>query len=122
MAEEKTFETRVKRCLKESGAWFIKYWGGGVHTMAGIPDILACVHGKFVAVEVKASTGRPSMLQLRTMDSIRESFGKAVLLYPKDERKFHEWVSSGCRSTDWYRENIRMQESWKERLRRSHED
>ena len=40
MAAEKNFENKVKKYLKEQGAWFIKYWGGAAFTKAGIPDPL----------------------------------------------------------------------------------
>ncbi len=63
MASEKSFENRVKKFLKEQGCYFIKYWGGGEFTKAGVPDILVCCNGKFLGVEVKAQNGRPSPLK-----------------------------------------------------------
>ena len=84
MAAEKQFEQRVKKFLEEQGAYFIKYWGGGQYTKAGIPDVLACVNGMFMGVELKAPRGKPSELQLHNLKKIDEAGGFGVLLYPKD--------------------------------------
>lgn len=94
MAEEKIFENRIKAYLKNKGAWFIKYWGGGKFTKAGIPDLLICYKGRFIAVEVKAANGKPSDLQLYHLKKIEEAGGKAFLLYPKDFNKFKEYIES----------------------------
>lgn len=92
MAQEKNFENKVKNFLTEEGAWFVKYWGGGEYTKAGVPDILACVNGLFLAVELKSPNGRPSVLQVVTLKKIREAYGIAVLLYPKDFTIFKNMV------------------------------
>ena len=72
--------------MKDNGIWFVKYFANR-NTKAGIPDILACVGGKFVAIEVKASNGRPSELQLYHVGKIKESGGVAVITYPEDFEK-----------------------------------
>lgn len=92
MAEEKNFETKVKNFLKSEGAWFIKYWGGAAFTKSGIPDLLVCLNGLFMGVELKATHGKPSELQLHTLKQIDEAGGIALLLYPKDFRMFKDLV------------------------------
>lgn len=94
MAAEKLFENKVKAFLKSQGCWFVKYWGGGQFTKAGIPDILACCKGKFIALEIKAPTGKPSELQLYNVEKIKEAGGIAMVLYPKDFEKFKELVKN----------------------------
>ena len=84
MAAEKNFENKVKAFLKENGAWFIKYWAGSKFTKDGIPDILICMNGYFVAVETKAPKGKPSELQKYHVRKINEARGYAVILYPDD--------------------------------------
>lgn len=64
MASEKNFENRIKSFLKSNNCYFIKYWGGGEFTKAGVPDILACCNGKFLGIEVKAKNGKPSPLMV----------------------------------------------------------
>ena len=94
MAAEKNFENKVKKYLKEQGAWFIKYWGGAAFTKAGIPDLLVCLNGNFLGVELKAEHGRPSAIQLHTLKEIDEAGGLAILLYPKDFERFKELVQT----------------------------
>lgn len=91
MAEEKLFENKVKTFLKSQNAWILKTWGGGFQR-SGIPDLLCCVNGKFVAIEVKASKGKASELQLYNIKKIKESGGVAIVLYPKDFEDFKEMI------------------------------
>jgi len=100
MAAEKIFENKVKAFLKKEGAWLIKYWAGSEFTKSGIPDILACVNGIFVAIEVKAPTGKPSKLQLYTIDEIKLAGGVALVLYPKDFEKFKSLIRTIKQSQD----------------------
>lgn len=92
MAQEKRFENAVKDLLKSYGCWFLKYWGGGEFTKAGVPDILACVNGKFLGIEVKAPNGKPSELQLYNLRKIDEAGGYGILLYPKDFTLFRRLI------------------------------
>lgn len=92
MAAEKQFENKIKAYLKSKNAWYIKYWGGGGFTKAGIPDILCCYKGRFIAIEVKAPNGKASELQLFNLKKIEEAGGKAFLLYPKDFEDFKKWM------------------------------
>jgi len=46
----------------------------------GVPDLLCCVNGKFVAVEIKGSGGKVSSLQKAQMDRITKAGGVAVIV------------------------------------------
>lgn len=81
MAQEKIFENKIKVYLKSKGCYCVKYFGCGYSTN-GTPDILACVNGYFMAIEVKAQTGKPSELQLAKIREIREAGGFAYVVYP----------------------------------------
>ena len=82
MAQEKVFENKIKEYLKSLDSYFIKYWAGSQFTKSGVPDILACVNGFFVGIEVKAPNGKPSELQLHNIEKIREAGGFAFVVYP----------------------------------------
>ncbi|MDF2612807.1 MAG: hypothetical protein K0S71_593 [Clostridia bacterium] len=85
---EKLFENKIKRYLSTlPNSYHYKIWGGGLQ-QAGIPDILACINGYFIAIEVKAEKGKPSPLQLREIKMINGAGGMAVILYPKDFETF----------------------------------
>ena len=87
MAQEKIFENKIKSYLKSIGAYFIKTHGDRF-SKVGTPDIIACVNGRFVAIEVKAENGKPSELQLYHLEQIRNAGGISYLLYPKDFEQF----------------------------------
>lgn len=57
-------------------------------TKVGVPDLLACVNGFFVAIEVKASKGKPTELQLWNREKIRESGGISIIIYPEQFEDF----------------------------------
>lgn len=92
MAREKTFENKIKKYLESRGAWFIKYWAGAQYTKSGIPDILACVNGHFVGIEVKAQDGKPSDLQLLNVQKINDAGGFAFVLYPSRFDDFKRFI------------------------------
>lgn len=76
---EKQFESEVKGWLKDHGAWFLKTWSNGVQR-AGVPDILVCYKGRFIALELKTKSGRVSELQKYEIERIRKAGGHAVVL------------------------------------------
>jgi Holliday junction resolvase len=89
---EKQFENKVKSWLHQlqkegQPIKFIKIWGGGFQK-AGIPDILACVNGHFVAIELKGTNGKPSELQKYNIRRINECNGTGVILYPEQFETF----------------------------------
>ena len=81
MASEKQFENKIKRYLKDRGCYRVKYFGCS-YSEAGTPDILACVNGYFLAIEVKAQNGKASELQLVKVKTIRKAGGFAYVAYP----------------------------------------
>lgn len=82
--KEKAFENKIKSYLKENNCYFVKYWGGGYFTEAGIPDLLVCCNGYFLGLEIKAENGKPSELQKYNMEQIKKAGGIGMIVYPKD--------------------------------------
>ena len=81
MAAEKVYENKIKRYLRECGCYEVKYHGNKFST-SGTPDILACVNGYFLGIEVKAQNGRPTELQLQKIKDIRRAGGFGYVAYP----------------------------------------
>lgn len=52
---------------------------------AGIPDIIACIDGKFCGFEVKTEKGRPTRLQSSVIRKILACGGTAVVVRSVDE-------------------------------------
>ena len=53
---------------------------GGMYGTAGIPDIIACVDGRFYGFEVKTEDGKPTKLQEATIRRICASGGTAAVV------------------------------------------
>lgn len=81
LAAEKNYENKIKHYIEELGGWQVKFFAN-MMTKSGVPDILACVGGYFVAIEVKAQKGKPSELQLYQCAKIRKAGGFAFIAYP----------------------------------------
>ena len=84
---EKPFELKIRKYLESRGHWVVKYFANG-YTKSGIPDLLACVNGRFVAIEVKGDGGTVSPLQQHTLCLINYSGGIAMVVYPHDFETF----------------------------------
>ena len=91
MAAEKNFENRIKKFLDEQGAWYVKFFANAM-TKSGIPDILVCLNGKFIGIEVKQEKGTPSDLQEYHLRQIEKSGGIGILLYPSGFEKFKDEI------------------------------
>ena len=51
---------------------------GGMYGTAGIPDVVACIDGRFYAFEVKQLSGKLTRLQEHTLEKIRAAGGVAA--------------------------------------------
>lgn len=107
MTPETQFKNQVQKWLISQGiyqagtpkqkmtlpimGWFVKIWGGGMQK-EGIPDILMCVNGVFVSLELKSATGRPTDLQKKNTAMINESGGVGIILYPDGFEAFKDIV------------------------------
>lgn len=58
---------------------------GGMYGTAGIPDIIACVDGRYFAFEVKTPAGRATALQDATIRKILAAGGTALVVRSVDE-------------------------------------
>lgn len=83
MAQEKLFENKIKDYLKSIGAYYIKTHGDRF-TKVGTPDIIGTINGQFFALEVKATTGKPSELQLYHLRQITLAGGFGAIIVPTE--------------------------------------
>lgn len=60
---------------------------GGMYGTAGIPDVIACISGRFYGFEVKTESGKPTGLQVATIRKIKEAGGIALIVRSVDEVK-----------------------------------
>lgn len=78
--KEKTIERQIRNYLDSIGSWHIKTHGN-MFSRAGTPDILACVNGRFIAIEVKRPKGVISELQKANIELIKRAGGVAFIAY-----------------------------------------
>ena len=86
MTAEKIFENKIKKYLTDKKCYCVKYFGCNYST-SGTPDLLCCINGYFVAIEVKAENGHPSALQLQKIKEIRDAGGFGYVVYPSGWNK-----------------------------------
>lgn len=82
---EKDIVQSILRYLKAVPECFAWKTHGGMYGTAGIPDIIACVRGRFIAFEVKTATGKATSLQKATLQKILASGGTAEIVRSVDE-------------------------------------
>lgn len=82
-----TPEAKVKKMCRDilvaEGVYFFSPAANG-YGRAGIPDIICCVRGRFLAIECKAGAGKLTALQMREISSVVEHGGVAIIAREND--------------------------------------
>lgn len=84
---EKEIVSSILRYLKSVPGCFAWKEHGGMYGTAGIPDIIACIGGRFFAFEVKTKSGKLTKLQEITIRRIQEAKGQAYKVTSLSEVK-----------------------------------
>ena len=84
---EKDIVKSILKYLKTVPNCFSWKEHGGMYGTAGIPDIICCYCGRFVAFEVKTETGKLTKLQEATIRKIKEAKGQAFKVTSVEEVK-----------------------------------
>ena len=82
MTPEKKVKDAVTKILKQRGAYYFFPVTGGFGR-SGIPDIVVCYKGNFVAIECKAGHNKPTALQNAEIDKIIKAGGVAMWVNEK---------------------------------------
>ena len=77
MAKEQDIQASIMNYISSIGGLPVKFNNMGIYAKAGVSDILACIKGRFVAIEVKRPGKKPSDLQERFLDAINTIGGLA---------------------------------------------
>ena len=70
---------KVVKILKQYGVYYFFPVTGGFG-MSGIPDIICCHNGRFIAIECKAGKNKTTALQDAHLARIRAAGGVAVVI------------------------------------------
>ncbi len=84
---EKDIVAAILRHLKQRPRCFAWKTHGGMYGTAGIPDIIACMDGRFYGFEVKQPGGRLTRLQEATLEKLRAAGGAAYKVTSVEEVK-----------------------------------
>ncbi len=79
MTPEAKVKKKVRLILETHGAYYAMPVTGG-YGASGVPDFLVCHHGRFIGIECKAGTNRPTALQLSNMKRIDWARGRAIVV------------------------------------------
>jgi Holliday junction resolvase len=83
---EKKVKAKVVAQLKTLGAYYFYPVTGG-YGASGVPDIVACLKGRFIGIECKANGNKPTALQQMNLDKIAAQGGIALVI---DETNVNE--------------------------------
>ena len=81
---ESSLVKKIQSYCKKNNIWCVKIWGGGYQS-GGIPDLILCVDGLFVAIETKVDDNKLSCLQEYNIKKIRQSNGEAAEIRSMEE-------------------------------------
>jgi len=87
VVKEATIVKNICDYLKKLDKCFFWKEHGGMYGTAGIPDIIICYKGKFVALEAKRPGGKLTKLQEKTIKDIRAAEGAAYIVTSVEEVK-----------------------------------
>jgi len=76
---ENKVKAAVVKLLKQYGAYYFFPATHG-YGRSGVPDIVCCIKGKFLAIECKAGKGTTTVLQDREINAIRTAQGIAAVV------------------------------------------
>jgi len=107
--KESVSNAKIQEWLKSEGAYVIKTI---TTNRSGVPDILACLDGRFIAIEGKTEKGIAAALQEVAVMSIQEAGGFAMIAYNVEEVKeaITAWRVAGYTqpSCSGIRDNLRF--------------
>ena len=79
MTPEAKVKKKVVDVIKKYSAYYFFPATGG-YGRSGVPDVVCCYRGYFVAIECKAGNNKPTPLQEAEMRKIREAQGSTLVV------------------------------------------
>ena len=83
--KEKYLIEKIKAYLKSVDELFFFKEHGGQYGTSGIPDLIICYRGRFIAFEVKNEKGKTTVLQEITIRKIIKAGGYATVVRSAEE-------------------------------------
>ena len=86
---EAKVKAAVRKLLVEFGIYYFSPAANG-YGRAGIPDIICCFGGRFIAIECKAGNGVTTALQDRELAAIRTAGGMTMVVNETNIQELRE--------------------------------
>ena len=88
---EKKVKDKVVAILKRFGVYYFFPATHG-YGRSGVPDIICCFKGFFLAIECKAGKGKTTALQEREMQHIRDAGGVTLVINEENIEDLPKWL------------------------------
>jgi len=85
--KEKDLVKEIKKFIlkKHPDSYIIKN-SGGQFRLRGVPDLVCCINGIFIGIEIKVDKNKPTKLQWFHLERIRKAGGISFWVNEKDWR------------------------------------
>jgi Holliday junction resolvase len=93
---EKRVKDKITHALKRLGVYYFYPVTGG-YGHSGVPDLVCCIGGRFLGIEVKAGSKVPTALQQQQLDKIAAAGGHAWLVNEDTLEDFLLWLEQTAR-------------------------
>jgi Holliday junction resolvase len=93
LTPEGKVKAKVVKILRDEGVYYFFPATHG-YGRSGVPDIICCVTGKFLAIECKAGKNKPTALQIHEIEQIRLSGGVALVVNEDNWESVREIIRS----------------------------
>jgi pantoate kinase len=90
---EAKVKDQIKKVLDDLHAYYTMPIGVGFGN-SGVPDFLVCIQGRFVAIEAKAGSNKPTALQMYHMTQIRAAGGRAYVINEDNIKQLKEMIKN----------------------------
>ena len=80
MVKESVVQSSIVGWLRKQPDTFVVKFAAGPFTLTGVPDLLVCVAGRYLAMEVKVGKNKPTPIQLRRIEEIEIAGGRALVV------------------------------------------
>lgn len=87
MTEEGKLKSKIRKELMARGLFFSNVAQGLYGGVAGDPDMILCLKGRFIGVEFKSEDGRQSVAQKKRQSQIEQNGGRYVIIH-----NYSDWV------------------------------
>ena len=88
---ESKVKKQVVKVLQEVGAYYFYPVTGG-YGRSGVPDVVACLRGRFIGIECKAGRGQTTALQDKNLRDIENAGGISWVVNEVNLPTFIAWL------------------------------